>query len=131
MITDPIGDMLARIRNAITAGHPALEIPSSTMKVRIADILKKQGFIDDFSVIEDKRQGILKVYLKYIAPRRSAIAGMRRESKPGRRVYVAKTGIPKVKRGLGLAIISTPRGVMVDSDARELGVGGELLLTIW
>lgn len=131
MINDPIGDMLARIRNAITAGHLALELPNSSMKVRIAEILKGQGYIEDFSVIDDRRQGLLKIYLKYIAPKRSAIAGMRRESKPGRRVYCAKTEIPKVKRGLGVAILSTPRGVMVDAEARKLGIGGELLLTVW
>jgi small subunit ribosomal protein S8 len=131
MINDPIGDMLARIRNALTAGHATLELPNSSMKVRIAEILKAQGYIEDFSVIDDRLQGLLKIYLKYISPKRSAIAGMRRESKPGRRVYVAKTEIPKVKRGLGVAILSTPRGVMVDAEARKLGIGGELLLTVW
>jgi small subunit ribosomal protein S8 len=106
-------------------------MPSSTLKVRIAEILKAQGYIEDFSVIEDKRQGLLKLYLKYLAPKRNVIAGLRRESKPGRRVYVDSTEIPRVRKGLGVAILSTSRGVMADSDARKAGVGGELLLTIW
>jgi small subunit ribosomal protein S8 len=131
MINDPIGDMLARIKNAINAGFASLEMPSSTLKVRIAEILKAQGYIEDFSVIEDKRQGLLKLYLKYLAPKRNVIAGLRRESKPGRRVYVDSTEIPRVRKGLGVAILSTSRGVMADSDARKAGVGGELLLTIW
>ena len=109
MTTDPIGDMLTRIRNALQAGHADLEIPSSNLKKRIAEILKEQGFIEDFSVLEDRTQGILKIYLKYVAPKRGAIAGIRRESKPGRRIYVGKKDIPRVRRGMGLAILSTPR----------------------
>lgn len=131
MTTDPIGDMLTRIRNALQAGHADLEIPSSNLKKRIAEILKEQGFIEDFSVLEDRTQGILKIYLKYVAPRRGAIAGIRRESKPGRRVYVGKNDIPRVRRGMGLAILSTPQGVMADQEARKRGIGGELLLTVW
>ncbi|HOU53075.1 MAG TPA: 30S ribosomal protein S8 [Myxococcota bacterium] len=131
MTTDPIGDMLTRIRNALQAGHADLEIPSSNLKKRIAEILKEQGFIEDFSVLEDRTQGILKIYLKYVAPKRGAIAGIRRESKPGRRVYVGKNDIPRVRRGMGLAILSTPQGVMADQEARKRGIGGELLLTVW
>jgi small subunit ribosomal protein S8 len=131
MTTDPIGDMLTRIRNAIQAGFSSLEMPSSNVKRRIAEILKEQGFIEDYSVMDDRLQGILKIYLKYVAPKRAAIAGIRRESKPGRRVYVGKRDIPRVKRGLGLAILSTPQGLMADADARKLGIGGEVLLTIW
>jgi small subunit ribosomal protein S8 len=131
MTTDPIGDMLTRIRNALQAGHADLEIPSSNLKKRIAEILKEQGFIEDFSVLEDRTQGILKIYLKYVAPKRGAIAGIRRESKPGRRVYVGKKDIPRVRRGMGLAILSTPQGVMADHEARKRGIGGELLLTVW
>jgi len=131
MTTDPIGDMLTRIRNALQAGHADLEIPSSNLKKRIAEILKEQGFIEDFSVLEDRTQGILKIYLKYVAPKRGAIAGIRRESKPGRRVYVGKKDIPRVRRGMGLAILSTPQGVMADQEARKRGIGGELLLTVW
>ncbi|MBP7124886.1 30S ribosomal protein S8 [Myxococcota bacterium] len=131
MTTDPIGDMLTRIRNALQAGHADLEIPSSNLKKRIAEILKEQGFIEDFSVLEDRTQGILKIYLKYVAPKRGAIAGIRRESKPGRRIYVGKKDIPRVRRGMGLAILSTPQGVMADQEARKRGIGGELLLTVW
>jgi small subunit ribosomal protein S8 len=131
MTTDPIGDMLTRIRNAIQAGFLSLEMPNSNVKRRIAEILKEQGYIEDCSVMDDRLQGILKIYLKYVAPKRAAIAGIRRESKPGRRVYVGHRDIPRVKRGLGLAILSTPQGLMVDSEARKLGIGGEILLTIW
>jgi len=131
MTPDPIGDMLTRIRNALQAGHADLEIPSSDLKKRIAEILKEQGFIEDFSVLEDRTQGILKIYLKYVAPKRGAIAGIRRESKPGRRIYVGKKDIPRVRRGMGLAILSTPQGVMADQEARKRGIGGELLLTVW
>ena len=131
MLTDPSADMLARVRNAIMAGHLALELPNSIMKTRIAEILKAQGYIEDCSVLDDKRQGILKIYLKYLGPKRSAIAGIRRESKPGRRVYCGKDEIPHVRKGLGLAILSTPKGILADEEARKQGVGGELLLTVW
>jgi small subunit ribosomal protein S8 len=131
MLTDPIADMLTRIRNAITAGHAAVEMPKSNLKVKIAEILKQQGYIEDFGVIEDRVQGILKVYLKYNGPKRSAIAGLVRESKPGRRVYVGKDDLPRIKRGLGVAVISTSKGVMPDSEARKQGLGGEVLLTVW
>jgi len=131
MLTDPIADMLTRIRNAITAGHAAVEMPKSNLNVKIAEILKQQGYIEDFGVIEDRVQGILKVYLKYNGPKRSAIAGLVRESKPGRRVYVGKDDLPRIKRGLGVAVISTSKGVMPDSEARKQGLGGEVLLTVW
>lgn len=131
MVNDPIGDMLARIKNAINAGFAAVEMPNSKMKQRIAEILKEQGYLEDLSVIEDRLQGILKLYLRYEAPKRNVISGMKRESKPGRRVYVDKDGIPQVRRGLGIAILSTSRGVMADAEARKQGVGGELLLTVW
>mgnify|MGYP000879567581 FL=1 len=131
MLTDPIADMLTRVRNAIQAGHLALELPNSIMKSRIAEILKAAGYIEDCSVMDDRRQGILKIYLKYVGPKRSAIAGLRRESKPGRRVYCGKDEIPRVRKGLGLAILSTPMGILADEEARKQGVGGELLLTVW
>jgi small subunit ribosomal protein S8 len=131
MVTDPIGDMLARIRNGLLAGFASIEIPNSRTKTRIAEILKATGYIEDYSVIDDRKQGLLKVYLKYTAPKRGAIAGMKRESKPGRRVYVSKDEIPRVCKGMGVAVLSTPKGVMADEEARKLGVGGELLLTIW
>jgi small subunit ribosomal protein S8 len=131
MMTDPIGDMITRIRNGLQAGFAAVEIPNSRTKTRIAEILKATGYIEDWSVIDDRKQGVLKVYLKYTAPKRGAIAGVKRESKPGRRVYVAKDEIPRVRKGMGVAVLSTPKGVLGDEEARKLGVGGELLLTIW
>ena len=131
MVNDPIGDMLARIKNAINAGFDSVEIPNSKMKHRIADILKEQGYIEDFSVIDDRLQGILKLYLRYQYQRRNVIVGLKRISKPGRRVYVDKNNIPLVQRGLGIAILSTSSGVMADSEARKLGVGGEVLLSVW
>ncbi len=131
MVNDPIGDMLARIKNAINAGFDSVEIPNSKMKQLIADILKEQGYIEDFSVIDDRLQGILKLYLRYQYQRRNVIVGLKRISKPGRRVYVDKNNIPLVQRGLGIAILSTSSGVMADSEARKLGVGGEVLLSVW
>ena len=131
MVNDPIGDMLARIKNAINAGFDSVEIPNSKMKQRIAEILKEQGYIEDFSVIDDRLQGILKLYLRYQYQRRNVIVGLKRISKPGRRVYVDKNNIPLVQRGLGIAILSTSSGVMADSEARKLGVGGEVLLSGW
>jgi small subunit ribosomal protein S8 len=131
MVNDPIGDMLARIKNAINAGFDSVEIPNSKMKQRIAEILKEQGYIEDFSVIDDRLQGILKLYLRYQYQRRNVIVGLKRISKPGRRVYVDKNNIPLVQRGLGIAILSTSSGVIADSEARKLGVGGEVLLSVW
>ena len=131
MVNDPIGDMLARIKNAINAGFDSVEIPNSKMKQRIAEILKEQGYIEDFSVIDDRLQGILKLYLRYQYQRRNVIVGLKRISKPGRRVYVDKNNIPLVQRGLGIAILSTSSGVMADSEARKLGVGGAVLLSVW
>lgn len=131
MVNDPIGDMLARIKNAINAGFDSVEIPNSKMKQRIAEILKEQGYIEDFSVIDDRLQGILKLYLRYQYQRRNVIVGLKRISKPGRRVYVDKNNIPLVQMGLGIAILSTSSGVMADSEARKLGVGGEVLLSVW
>lgn len=131
MITDPIADMLTRIRNALTAGHESVEMPRSKVKVEIARILKEQGYIDDYSVMDDGVQGILKVYLRYIGPRKPVIVGIKRESKPGRRLYVGKDEIPQIRDGLGIAVLSTPEGLMVDADARKRGIGGEFLLTVW
>jgi len=132
MVNDPIGDMLTRIRNAIMAGHESVEVPSSRLNARIAEILKTEGFLEDFSVIDDRRQGLLKLYLKYDrSSRKSVIFGLERVSKPGRRVYVGKDEIPRVRRGRGVAVLSTSKGVMTDEEARKAGVGGELLLTVW
>ncbi|HNZ02623.1 MAG TPA: 30S ribosomal protein S8 [Myxococcota bacterium] len=147
MNTDPIADMATRIRNAILAGHETVEIPSSRMKVGIARILKEQGYIEEYSVIEDKLQGVLKVYLKYrnygvdavsgvqragrAGARESVITGIQRASKPGRRVYVGKDAIPSVQKGLGVTVMSTPQGLMIGEEARKRGIGGEVLLTVW
>jgi small subunit ribosomal protein S8 len=130
MITDPISDMLARIRNAVMARHDRTEIPFSTIKVRIAEILKAEGYVSDCRV-DESGHGKIIVFLKYGRDRESAIAGLRRKSRPGRRVYVSYHDIPKVHNGLGVAIMSTSRGVMSDRTAREQKVGGEILCEVW
>jgi small subunit ribosomal protein S8 len=130
MTTDPISDMLARIRNAALARHERTEIPRSVIKERIAAILKAEGYIADFRV-DDTGFGSIVVTLKYGRDRQSAIVGMRRKSRPGRRVYVSYRDIPKVHNGLGVAIMSTSRGVMSDRTAREQKVGGEILCEVW
>lgn len=130
MMTDPIADMLARIRNASLARQERTSIPLSKLKVRIADILKQEGFIKDYSV-DNSGYGSIQVELKYTRDRSSAIAGMRRASRPGRRFYVGYRDIPKVLNGLGVAIMSTSRGVMTDKTAREQQVGGEVLCEVW
>jgi small subunit ribosomal protein S8 len=130
-MTDPIADMLTRIRNAGMAQHPKLDIPSSNVKVAVAEVLKNLGYIKNFKVISDDLQGILRVYLKYDDNNRNVIHEITRVSKPGRRVYVGHNEIPRVKSGLGAAILSTSQGVMDDVAAREAKVGGEVLCTIW
>lgn len=130
MTTDPIADMLARIRNAALAHHDRTEIPHSVIKERIAEILKAEGYIADYR-IDQSAFGKIIITLKYDRDRRSAIAGLRRRSRPGRRVYVSYRDIPKVHNGLGVAIMSTSRGVMSDKSAREQKVGGELLCEVW
>src|SRR5690606_21522765 len=130
MTTDPISDMLARIRNAALARHERTEIPRSVIKERIAAILKAEGYIADFRV-DDTGFGSIVVTLKYGRDRQSAIVGLRRKSRPGRRVYVSYRDIPKVHNGLGVAIMSTSRGVMSDRTAREQKVGGEILCEVW
>jgi small subunit ribosomal protein S8 len=131
MVTDPIADMLTRIRNGIHARHEAVEMPASKMKLELAKILKAEGYIKNFKVVQDQKQGLLKLFLKYDDDRQSAIDSIRRISKPGRRIYSGVDDIPKVKNGLGIAIISTSRGIMTDRRAREEKVGGEVLCTIW
>jgi len=131
MVTDPIADMLTRIRNGIHARHEAVEMPASKMKLELAKILKAEGYIKNFKVVQDQKQGLLKLFLKYDDDRLSAIDAIRRISKPGRRVYSGVDDIPKVKNGLGIAIISTSRGIMTDRRAREEKIGGEVLCTIW
>jgi small subunit ribosomal protein S8 len=130
MNTDPVADMLARIRNALLAHHEAVQIPFSRLKVRIAEILKQEGFIADFAV-NDEFPASLKVQLKYVEGRKPAIVGMRRTSRPGRRVYVRHSHIPHVLNGMGISIISTSHGVVTDRDARKQSVGGEILCEVW
>ena len=130
MNTDPVADMLARIRNALLARHEAVEIPFSRLKVKIAEILKQEGFINDFSV-QNEFPASLRVQLKYTDGRKPAIVGMRRTSRPGRRVYVRHKHIPHVLNGMGISIISTSHGVVTDRDARKNAVGGELLCEVW
>ena len=129
-ITDPIADMLTRIRNAANARHATVDVPASSMKKSIAQILLDEGYIKDFKIIEGG-QGIIRITLKYSANHEKAITGLKRVSKPGLRVYAGAQELPQVLRGLGIAIISTSKGVMTDKKARELNVGGEVLVFVW
>ena len=129
-ITDPIADMLTRIRNAGSAKHPTVDIPASKMKKSIAEILLEEGYIKHFQIVNDGVQGTIKVTLKYNSGER-AIMGLRRVSKPGLRVYAGADELPRVLRGLGIAIISTSKGVMTDKKAREAHIGGEVLAFVW
>jgi len=130
-ITDPIADMLTRIRNANSSKHETVNIPSSKIKVEIAKILLDEGYIAGYEVIEDGLQGIIKVTLKYGPNKQKVITGLKRISKPGLRVYASKEELPRVLRGLGIAIISTSKGIMTDKKARSENVGGEVLAFIW
>ena len=130
-ITDTIADLLTRIRNASSAKHGTVEIPASNMKKTICQILLDEGYIKHFNVIEDGKQGIIKVTLKYGNDKRPVITGLRRVSKPGLRIYTNVEDMPKVMKGLGIAIISTSKGVMTDRQARKENVGGEVLAFIW
>jgi small subunit ribosomal protein S8 len=130
MVNDPISDMLARIRNAIMARHARAEMPLSKLKIRIAEILKNEGFIDDYSV-QSETPATLTVILKYGRDRTSAIVGLRRRSRPGRREYVSHGDLPKVMSGMGVSIISTSRGVLTSRQAEQARVGGELLCEVW
>ena len=129
--TDPIADMLTRIRNANSAKHKTVDVPASKIKIAIAEILFKEGYIKSFEVITDEAQGIIRITLKYDEKGTRVIDGIRRISKPGLRVYASKEELPKVLNGLGIAIISTSKGLKTDKEARELGVGGEVLAYIW
>jgi len=134
MWSDPIADMLTRIRNANSVEKESVEIPASNLKKAILDILKLEGYISDYKVIEDGKQGVLKVTMKYKGDRRNTqkvITGIVRVSKTGRRIYVKAEEIPLVKGGMGIAIVSTSKGVLTDRQAREIGVGGELLCYVW
>ncbi|MCD8095074.1 MAG: 30S ribosomal protein S8 [Ruminococcus sp.] len=130
-ITDTIADLLTRIRNASTAKHATVDIPASNMKKSITQILLDEGYIKDYKVIDDGKQGIIRVTLKYDENRNPVISGLRRVSKPGLRIYAGCDELPKVMKGLGIAIISTSKGVVTDKKARELNVGGEVLAFIW
>lgn len=130
-MTDPIADMLTRIRNATMVYHDSVEVPCSKLKLAMAEILKKEGYIRDYTKVEDNKQGILRIYLKYGPNQERVIGGLKRISKPGLRVYAKKDEIPRVLGGLGIAIISTSKGLMTDRQAREEGVGGEVLCYVW
>ncbi|MBR5536569.1 MAG: 30S ribosomal protein S8 [Clostridia bacterium] len=130
-ITDPIADMLTRIRNAGAARHATVEVPASSMKKAIAQILLDEGYIKAFEIVENGTQGTIKITLKYSANKEKAISGLRRVSKPGLRVYAGADELPRVLKGLGIAIVSTSKGIMTDKKARELHVGGEVLAFIW
>lgn len=131
MMTDPIADMLTRIRNANTVYRETVDVPASRMKLAIAQILKDEGFIRDFEVLEDGVRGTIRLYLKYGPRREKVITGLKRISKPGLRVYAKHDELPRVLGGLGIAVISTSRGVMTDKEARRQHVGGEVLAYIW
>ena len=130
-ITDPIADMLTRIRNASNAKHETVDVPASNMKKSIAQILLDEGYIKNFQVVDDGTQGVIRITLKYLTGKEKAIQGLRRVSKPGLRVYAGADELPRVLRGLGIAIISTSKGVMTDKAARAAHVGGEVLAFIW
>jgi len=130
-MTDPIADMLTRIRNAGGARFDKVDIPASRMKISLAKIFKEEGYIKNYKVIKDNRQGILRVYLKYSDQNLPLIQGLRRVSRPGRRVYAGHEDLPRVQGGLGVAVISTSQGVVTDRQARKLQVGGEVLCEIW
>lgn len=130
-MTDPIADMLTRIRNANTVGHSTVDVPASKMKKSIAGILTDEGYIKGFDVIDDKKQGIIRIQMKYSTDKERVISGIKKISKPGLKVYAKRGEVPKVLGGLGVAIISTSNGVISDKQARNLGVGGEVICYIW
>ncbi|MDR2163827.1 MAG: 30S ribosomal protein S8 [Clostridiales Family XIII bacterium] len=130
-MTDPVADMLTRIRNANSVGHKAVSVPASRMKRSIAGILKDEGYIEDFDLVDDDRQGVINIKMKYSADNEKVISGIRKISKPGLRVYAKAEDVPRVLGGLGIAIISTSKGVISDKEARRLGVGGEVICYVW
>jgi small subunit ribosomal protein S8 len=134
--TDPIADMLTRLRNAVMAGHAQVALPNSKIKLEIAKILKEEGFLETFEVVDGENEGqkVLRLKIKYVGERRdrrAVLSGLERVSKPGRRIYTKKTDIPWVLSGIGVAILSTPKGVMTGARARQLGVGGEIIAKVW
>ncbi len=130
-MTDPVADMLTRIRNANTVGHATVDIPASKMKKSIAEILVKEGYIKGFNIIDDGKQGIMRVQMKYGADKQKVISGLKKISKPGLKVYAKSDEVPRVLGGLGIAIISTSSGILSDKEARNLGVGGEVICYVW
>ena len=130
-VSDPVADFLTCIRNAIQAKHRKVDVPSSKMKSELAKVLLRERFINNFKVIEDTKQGVLRVYLKYTGDDVPVISGLKRVSKPGRRLYVGKDRVPRAMGGLGVSVVSTSRGLMTDREAREAGLGGELVAQIW
>jgi small subunit ribosomal protein S8 len=130
-MTDPIADLLTRIRNASAVRHEKVYVPASNLKLRIINLLREEGFIRNWKVVKDEKQDQICIYLKYTPDQRPVITGLERVSRPGRRAYVKSTDIPRVRHGLGVAILSTSRGVMTDTQARKLRVGGEHLCSIW
>ena len=130
-ITDPIADMLTRIRNAGMARHDSVDVPASRMKTAIAEVLHKEGYIKAFQIVDDGTQGIIRITLKYLPGKEKAIQGLKRVSKPGLRVYAGADELPRVLKGLGIAIVSTSKGIMTDKEARRAHVGGEVLAFVW
>ncbi len=130
-LTDPIADLLTRIRNANMVKHTSVDVPASNLKKKIVEILLEEGYIKGFDIIEDGKQGIIRIELKYGIGKERVITGLKRISKPGLRVYAKKTDVPKVLGGLGIAIISTSNGIITDREARKLGVGGEVICYVW
>lgn len=131
VMTDPIADFLTRVRNANLVYHEKVEVPASKVKKAIADIFKAEGYIKDCEFIDDGKQGIIRIYLKYGPNKEKVITGLKRISKPGLRVYAKKDQVPRVLGGLGTAVISTSKGIMTDKEARKLGLGGEVILYVW
>jgi small subunit ribosomal protein S8 len=131
MMTDPIADMLTRVRNGVSAKFEMVDVPSSKIKESIAKILVQEGYIESYKVLEDNKQNILRMHLRYDKEKEAAISKIMRVSKPGRRVYVDRDDIPLVLRGYGIAILSTSRGVITDKDARKAGIGGEVICKVW
>lgn len=131
VMTDPIADMLTRVRNANNALHESLELPGSNVKRNLAEILKLEGFIKNYEWIDDDKQGVLRLYLKYGANKQRVISGIKRISKPGLRVYARKDELPRVLGGLGIAVISTSHGLMTEKQARTQGLGGEVICYVW
>ncbi|KGX89345.1 MULTISPECIES: 30S ribosomal protein S8 [Pontibacillus] len=131
VMTDPIADMLTRIRNANMVRHEKLEVPASKLKKEVADILKREGFVRDYEFVEDDKQGILRIFLKYGANNERVISGLKRISKPGLRVYAKADELPRVLNGLGVAVVSTSHGVLTDKEARQQAIGGEVLAYVW